>query len=274
MQRHLLIVAALAAAMLATPSRAFIELPGEPDLTFDTELLSMDLTGSVSMPMSNQGGNVGPEGFVYMDVEVTLREAANLQSLGYCNAYDLGDGLWHVDSFFDVFFDVTLKDIDPFSNFTGELDGASLQYNGKGPMQIQSSFDVQWDGALPNGGLFPPPESAPYELVEAFSFGLGKDINGNGYEDKLTIDSILFKWLNANRQFVFVPTRGTWSVGSEMLLSGGVSDIFDPPFGPLLLTGPTTASAHLFYMPQTIPEPGSLGLLGLGLVALARRRRR
>ncbi|MCI0332130.1 MAG: PEP-CTERM sorting domain-containing protein [Planctomycetes bacterium] len=55
--------------------------------TFDTEMLSMTLTG---------GGGV------------MIRESPTLPSLGKSSITDIGGGLYHIDSFFDVFTELSL----------------------------------------------------------------------------------------------------------------------------------------------------------------------
>ena len=63
--------------------------------TFDTEIVSMSLSG-----------NVGP-------INVTVRESPILASLGETEIVDLGGGLYHIDSFFDVFTELSV-DGGPF----------------------------------------------------------------------------------------------------------------------------------------------------------------
>ena len=58
--------------------------------TFDVEFIEMWLTGDVNVP----GFGIVP---------ITLRESLTEQSLGETTITDLGGGLYHIDSFFDVF---------------------------------------------------------------------------------------------------------------------------------------------------------------------------
>ena len=65
--------------------------PGDPGTrTFDTEMLSMNLSG----------GNL-PAG-------VMIRESPSRPSLGQTRITDIGGGQYHVDSFFDIFTDLSL----------------------------------------------------------------------------------------------------------------------------------------------------------------------
>ncbi len=57
---------------------------------FDTEMLSLDLVMST------------PYG------QMMIRESPTLQSMGHYSIRDLGNGMYHVDSFFDVFTELSL----------------------------------------------------------------------------------------------------------------------------------------------------------------------
>lgn len=58
--------------------------------TFDTEILSMSLKGNI-------GG-----------IPVEIRESPSLPSTGKTTIVDLGGGLWNIDSFFDVFTEISI----------------------------------------------------------------------------------------------------------------------------------------------------------------------
>jgi hypothetical protein len=58
--------------------------------TFDTEMLSMSLTGMTPL---------GP---------IMIRESPTLPSLGKTSISDIGGGLYHIDSFFDVFTELSI----------------------------------------------------------------------------------------------------------------------------------------------------------------------
>jgi hypothetical protein len=59
--------------------------------TFETEMLSMDLTGST--PMGD---------------EIMIRESPTLLSLGVTKITDIGGGLYRIESFFDVFTELSV----------------------------------------------------------------------------------------------------------------------------------------------------------------------
>ncbi len=58
--------------------------------TFAVEIISMSLSGMVDVPV------LGP-------TQIILRENPNLASMGETTITDIGGGLYHIDSFFDVF---------------------------------------------------------------------------------------------------------------------------------------------------------------------------
>jgi hypothetical protein len=72
-----------------TTTKAFGKV-GNTTGTFDTEMLSMSLSGSVG-------------GF-----DIQIRESPTLPSLGQTVITDLGGGLYQIDSFFDVFMEMSV----------------------------------------------------------------------------------------------------------------------------------------------------------------------
>jgi hypothetical protein len=73
--------------------------------TFATEMVSMSLTGDV-------GG-----------VPIEIRESPSLQSAGQTTITDLGGGLWAIDSFFDVFTELSVNGgpFEPQTNGPGRM---------------------------------------------------------------------------------------------------------------------------------------------------------
>ncbi len=61
---------------------------------FTVEIVSMELSGEVIVPI------LGP-------VPIILRESPTLPSMGETTITDIGGGLYHIDSFFDVFAEVS-----------------------------------------------------------------------------------------------------------------------------------------------------------------------
>jgi hypothetical protein len=75
--------------------------------SWDTEMLSMSLSGDV-------GG-----------VSIEIRESPQLQSPGATSVADNGDGTFNIDSFFDVFIELSI-DGGPFQPQTNEAGRISL----------------------------------------------------------------------------------------------------------------------------------------------------
>lgn len=184
-----------------------------------------------------------------------------------------------VQSFFDVFFDITVTDVDPSMNFGGgPTDGLSLTFPNNGPAKMENFFIAVADPDAPNFGLIPPPESAPYIGHFTVEIPLGADLNGNGEDDKIKFTLVSHTVGDENRTFIQLPD-GTVIDNFDSIadLSGAVVDLSqDPPFS-ITLTGPTTASSRLVAGPEPlIPEPATAGagLVCLGLAGLAFWRRR
>ncbi len=74
---------------------------GQTTGTWETEMLSMSLTGAAVLPL-------GPP------LALVVRESPTLQSTGQTTITDLGGGQFHIDSFFDVFTELS---IDGGANF-------------------------------------------------------------------------------------------------------------------------------------------------------------
>lgn len=266
------------------------------EIKFETSLESLNLTGGpypislASDPTNALGDSVDGYGFVDSEVTLTLSSqrtvdpgpatlgeacafpdvlplssqdpAALVGNLDPIDPEQLDGQLFFVDSFFDVFFDITVTDVDsrPGRDYAGQADGASIQLINNGPTNIQSFYQMTFDKDAPNFGLFPPPQHAPFIGFFAVEIPLGADINGNAENDKIkfTIGSIVAG--DANRTFTTLP-NGT--VINEFDAAGYfagavVDESTDPPFtlgagspgapafsGPGALTGPTTATSTL-----------------------------
>lgn len=224
--------------------------PGQQsDYRWDTALESMDLNAaSVLMPL---GQSWSP---ILTDIHFGL--SAKTPSLGQATAQMNGQ-LYFVQSFFDVFFDITFTDVDPGANFgANSPDGTVLHFSSIGPGRLLNNYAATSDPNLPNLGLFPPPESAPYIGFFTVEFPLGANLNDNGEDDKMKITLAALSVLDQNRTFITLPD-GTVidNFDTVMDLSGAVVDASqDPPFGPIQLTGPTTASSRLV---GEVPDQGS-----------------
>ena len=309
--RNRWIAACCAAAALAfagaQPARAQFTT-----IEFDTELLEMNLSGGpFPMPLASDPGNmlgdsVDGYGFVNSVVEVTLssQRASNPgpPSLGHTWAHqgwpaglpalngnggpppidpeDLDGEMFFVESFFDVFFDITVTDVDARAgrDYAGQPDGASVLLPDNGPTSEWGTYEAIFDKDAPNFGLIPPPEVAPRIGWFLIEIPLGGDINGNGENDKIKFTLAQFSINNENRQFIELPDGTVLNFGDmESSLEGAIVDeSTDPPFtiggaaGPF--GGPFVMTSKL--LNPIVPEPATLTLLAAGAVALLRRRRK
>lgn len=220
---------------------------------------------------------MGP-GWSLILTDIRLGQSANQTSSGHVFAYDQGGGQFLVKARFDVFLDYSFTDVDPSVNFGGgPVDGLSLQFPGVGPGRMETTYSATFAPNAPNFGLFPPPEAAPFIGLFSTEIFLGVDLNGNGDLDKIKVTLGALTVGDPNRTFVLLPD-GTVIDSFDVTfdLSGGVVDASqDPPFGPIILTGPGTTLTTPVSSPE-VPEPGTLGAglaVGLlGMTAFWRRR--
>ncbi|MFN0127306.1 MAG: VPDSG-CTERM sorting domain-containing protein [Verrucomicrobiales bacterium] len=187
----------------------------------------------------------------------------------------LPEGQFFVSSFFDVFFDFSVTDVDPVRNFGGNApDGQILSFTDIGPANMRNFYVATFNANAPNFGLIPPPEHAPYIGFFTVEIPLGADLNENGEADKIKFLLAAVTISDENRTFVTLPDGTVIENGDAIMdLSGAVVDESqDPPFS-IRLTGPTTTISRLV---PTVPDAGSTFLLqsaALGALACFNRRR-
>ncbi len=290
--RAALVIAAsfLAASVSARDAWAQFELGC---LEFDTELVSLELTGGpfplplATDPANALGDSVEGWGWVNSTVTITLSSQRpvtpgpasvgtafafpNVESFagagegeGQCTTpidpNQLDGEEFFVDSFFDVFFDITVTDVDarPGRDFAGLPDGMSFPLIDNGPANMASFYIAIFDKDAPNFGLIPPPEADPYIGHFNIEIPLGVDINANGENDKVKFTLATHSVGDGNRTFVTLPD-GTVidEFDSGAFLEGAVVDeSSDPPFtigsmlpsglpDPAVFGGPTTATSNL-----------------------------
>lgn len=253
------------------------------NIIFETEITSIDLTGGpFAMPLASDPGNqlpdsVGGYGWVDSHVELTLSSQRTVNpgpaSTGMTWAWgfqnpstepivpeDLHGQLFQVDSFFDVFFDITFTDVDLRAgrDYAGQPPGASIMLPDNGPANIWASYQATFDKDAANFGLLPPPSVDPYIGFFLTEIPLGGDINGNGENDKIKF----------TLGYMYIEDDFT----TAMFEGAVVDESTDPPF-TIGLGGSSTVWSDL--QNPVIPVPGSLALggIGAGLVGWLRRRR-
>jgi len=308
-------------AVLASPSAVMGNGLGVV-IEFETELTSMQLSGGpfpiplASDPNNLLGDSVDGYGFVDSAVILTLSSQrapnpgqASLggiiafqppQSAPPANAQPAAPAVpatidpdalhgenFRVDSFFDVFFDITVTDVDarPGRDFAGQPDGASLMLLDNGEARISSNYFAIFDKNAHNFGLFPPPEADPLNGFVDLEIPLGGDINGNGENDKVKITFVSLSVGDSSRNLIPLPDGAVLNEFDAASYIDGlvVDESTDPPFrigaelpsglpDPSAFGGPTTATSEL--QNPILPEPATLSVLAIGSLAILRRRRR
>ena len=195
-----------------------------------------------------------------------------------------------MDSFFDVFFDITVEDVDarPGRDYAGQPDGVSIVLQDNGPANMHSFALTTFDAAAPNCGLIPPPEADPYIGHFDIEIPLGADLNGNEINDKIKFQPVTHSVGDGNRTFIQLPNGTTIDqFDSAAFLEGAVVDeSTDPPFtigallpnglpDPAAFGGPTTATSTILNVVLPLPASAWMGLsllTGCGVIGALRRR--
>ena len=216
------------------------------------ELVQMHLVSAspIPIPLATDPGNslgdsIDGYGFVNSLIEIklsSLRSSPGPQSLGSMqlklvdptphpgpNEVNSGD-TFQVDSFFDIFYDITITDDDIRSGryFAGQSDGGRITLQDIGPVRMSANYECVADVSLPVMGCLPQLASEQYFGNLPLSIPLGVDVNANGPNDKIKInDQNLGLGSFAGSEFV----AGDYKVSFES---------FNPP-------GPFNDNLHSFF---------------------------
>jgi hypothetical protein len=181
------------------------------------------------------------------------------------NPNDLHGQDFQVDSFFDVWYDITVTDVDtdPGRDYAGQLHGASItlqDLSDTGNRDMQVSYPAQFDKDHPNYGLLPPTSSFPYIGHFDIEIPLGGDINGNGENDKIKFTLAAHQVDGENATFIILPDGTVVDMMDSIAGLDGlvVDESTDPPFH-IDLEGPTVATSKL--LNAVVPEPSAIMLL-------------
>lgn len=302
---HLHAVLCCVAALIALDDRQC-----SADVLFDTEILSMNLSGGpFPMPLASDPGNalgdsVSGYGFVNSVVQVTASSQRTVSpgppSLGTacgngaCTGTTIVDpGALHgspffVDSFFDVFYDITITDVDsrPGRDYAGQPDGASIQLLDVLMPNVQAFHSATFDMTQASFDLLLPPQSDPYVHGTNVDIPLGGDVNGNGTNDKLVMSFFMYSVQNSGRVDTTLVTNQLWEHAHDagVTFEGSIADVTSSsgvPFliGAYLPNGQPDPAAfggkgnfESKLVNPLVPEPATAVLLGLGGLALVRRK--
>ncbi len=231
--------------------------------TIKTEIESLYLTGvPVNMPLG-QGYNPVQSLIV---IQESLSKAS--QGMSLISRVPGSTTDFYVTSFFDIFLDMSLTDVDSVNDFFGRPDGSSIQFSTKAKLKSEYTTSLNANQSL--FSLFPPPEQASLSgKLCPSKIDLGEDLNADGKKDFIKFDTFSISMIGSPI-FEILPDG---SVVLNFNLGGSLTGNVNPPFtiGPLY--GPTTASAELIGGPA-VPLPGSFGLLFSGLFGLIFWRKR
>ena len=297
-----------AIALLAITSMACLVVPASADVLFQTEILSMNLSGGpFPMPLAQDPGNLlgdSINGYGFVDTQVTITGSSQRtinpgpQSLGQACAQGcppnppidpsaLHGPPFFVSSFFDVHFDLELTDVDarPGRDFVGQPDGATLIFQDVAMLNTQTFANHTFDQNEESFDLLMPLESDLYIGFPA-DIPLGTDVNGNSVNDKLSFTLATYNAQNSNRLDTTLITNLLWHheydaaarfEGQVEAVTGGGGTPF--AIGALLPNGQPDPNAfggrdlvESRLVNPLIPEPSTGLLMTLAACVLSIRR--
>ena len=253
------------------------------------ELVQMHLVSAspIPIPLASDPRNLlqfSTDGYGFVDsvIEIklsSLRASPGPQSLGSMqlklvnpiphpgpNEVSSGD-IFQVDSFFDVFYDITITDVDTREgrDFVNQPPGASVVLQNLGPVRLSAHYPCSAVVSLPVMGCLPQLANELFVGNLPLSIPLGVDVNANGENDKIKIkNQNLGLGVFTQSQFV----SGDYTVSFESFnppdspFNDDIDSFFDirdaavadesadPPFVGVLNLGPPVIIL--------VPAPGAL----------------
>ena len=240
------------------------------------ELVQMHLVSAspIPIPLASDPGNLlqfSTEGYGFVDslIEIklsSLNTSPGPQSLGSMqlklvnpiphpgpNEVSSGD-TFQVDSFFDVFYDITITDVDTREgrDFFNHPHGASIVLQNLGPVRLSADYLCNADVLLPVMGCLPQLANELYVGNLPLSIPLDVDINANGENDKIKIkNQNLVLGAFAESQFV----AGDYKVSFES---------FNPPDSPFDDDFDSFIDIRDAIVADESADPPFVGVLNLG----------
>jgi len=175
---------------------------GNPTGAWQTEILAMDLSGDVS------------------GIPIQIRESPDLPSLGQTSVTDGGSGLFFVDSFFDVFTELSVA-------------GGPFERQTSGPARMNLMRRVRMSAILPSPDLPPEPDPLNCDRLQSQYKGDTLALFPNGIDFSDAIHRC-FK----NVQVTVDPASGDETETFDSTLEGLIDDGSGPQ--PVVLMGPVT----------------------------------
>lgn len=272
----ILIASPVSAFAGAAPPPVDVSLgPGGTSPQVPIELVQLSLVSSspVSIPLASDptnllGDSIDGFGFVNSQFEIklsSLRTTPGPKSLGLIqltlvdppptsgiNSIHSGDQ-FHVDSFFDVFFDITItdRDIRPGRDYAGLSDGAIMEFRDVGPVRLTSSYECFAQLAETLFGCIPQARNKLFVGGLPLVIPLGVDINRNGENDKIKIITPQLTPV-AVTDIQFPPPTGPYSVSFDSFFDVDTAVVNDESSDPPFIIGLPGQMIIL------VPGPGAL----------------
>ena len=242
-----------------------------------TEMVSMQLSGGapVELPLASDPGNAlgdSIDGYGFVLSEVRVRMSAGDPGPEYRVQFPNqpmpppvpttitdGEPAVYVESFFDVFFEIEVTDVDtrPGRDYAGQPDGATIILNPIAPAARlnMNSPTFLTDVSEHLAGGIPALGGAVFSGPATLDFPLGADTNGNGANDVVQTEIVSMSLVSSNPVTVSPQQTETHHPDSFFDIFFVIGDEGAAANNPLLrvqipdLSGPTIV---------LVPVPGAL----------------